>query len=818
MFDIFVQEKPIMTKPMPRLLLSVLLLAVSATLLMAQNGVIRGKITDAISNQPISFANVIVEQTGTGAVTQEDGTYELTGLTPGLYTVTATFVGYNQASAYEVQVTNARPATVNLQLEETIADLEEVVVKAPPFRKTEESPVSLRTIGVAEIQRNPGGNRDISRVIQTLPGVTTTASFRNDLIIRGGAPNENRFFLDDVEVPTINHFATQGASGGPVGLINVNFINEVDFYSGAFPANRGNALSSVLNFRQRDGRSDRIGSTFMLSATDVGLTLEGPIGEKATFLVSARRSYLQFLFRALELPFLPTYNDFQAKIKYRIDERNELTFIGLGAVDQFELNLEANETEEQQFTLGQLPESPQWNYTNGIVWKNYSKDGYWTFVLSRNMLNNEATKYQDNDKSDPDNLILDYKSQEIENKLRVERTLRKGDYKINVGAGYQFVKYNNATFNRIFTSAGPQTIDYFSEFSMNKYAFFGQVSRKFLQERLSLSFGVRVDGADYSDDMRNPLDQFSPRFSAAYALTDRLSVNMNAGIYYQLPPYTILGYREDGVLVNRENDISYIRNDQLVAGLEFNTASSSRFTIEGYYKRWSDYPFLLRDSITLANLGGDFGVLGNEPAIPRSNGRAYGLEFLFQQRLFKGFYGIAAYTLGWSEFEDKNGEFVPSSWDSRHILSLTMGKKFGKNWEVGVNWRFQSGLPFTPFDEEASSLVLNWDVNGRGIPNYDRLNTRRGDAANALDLRIDKRWFFDKWSLNVFLDVENLTGSAVGNEQLILNRELDENGTPVGGPVVTNPNAPLPEQMYLLKRINDAQGTVIPSIGLMIEI
>jgi len=807
-----------MTKPMPRLLLSVLLLAVSATLLMAQNGVIRGKITDAISNQPISFANVIVEQTGTGAVTQEDGTYELTGLTPGLYTVTATFVGYNQASAYEVQVTNARPATVNLQLEETIADLEEVVVKAPPFRKTEESPVSLRTIGVAEIQRNPGGNRDISRVIQTLPGVTTTASFRNDLIIRGGAPNENRFFLDDVEVPTINHFATQGASGGPVGLINVNFINEVDFYSGAFPANRGNALSSVLNFRQRDGRSDRIGSTFMLSATDVGLTLEGPIGEKATFLVSARRSYLQFLFRALELPFLPTYNDFQAKIKYRIDERNELTFIGLGAVDQFELNLEANETEEQQFTLGQLPESPQWNYTNGIVWKNYSKDGYWTFVLSRNMLNNEATKYQDNDKSDPDNLILDYKSQEIENKLRVERTLRKGDYKINVGAGYQFVKYNNATFNRIFTSAGPQTIDYFSEFSMNKYAFFGQVSRKFLQERLSLSFGVRVDGADYSDDMRNPLDQFSPRFSAAYALTDRLSVNMNAGIYYQLPPYTILGYREDGVLVNRENDISYIRNDQLVAGLEFNTASSSRFTIEGYYKRWSDYPFLLRDSITLANLGGDFGVLGNEPAIPRSNGRAYGLEFLFQQRLFKGFYGIAAYTLGWSEFEDKNGEFVPSSWDSRHILSLTMGKKFGKNWEVGVNWRFQSGLPFTPFDEEASSLVLNWDVNGRGIPNYDRLNTRRGDAANALDLRIDKRWFFDKWSLNVFLDVENLTGSAVGNEQLILNRELDENGTPVGGPVVTNPNAPLPEQMYLLKRINDAQGTVIPSIGLMIEI
>ena len=784
--------------------------------LSAQTGIIKGQVTNKINNEPIMFANLQVAGTDKGATTDVDGYYEIGGLEPALYDLKVTYIGFEEVTIYEIQVTNNRPAVIDIQMEEATEQLEEVVVRASPFKKTEESPVSLRTIGVAEIQRNPGGNRDISRVVQSLPGVTTSASFRNDLIIRGGAPNENRFFLDEVEVPTINHFSTQGASGGPVGMINVNAIREVDFYSGAFPANRGNALSSVFNFQMRDGRDDRFGGNFMVSATDIGLLLEGPIGDRTTFLVSARRSYLQFLFRALELPFLPTYNDFQAKVKFRIDEKNELTFIGLGAMDQFSLNEDANETEEQQFLLDQLPVSPQWNYTNGLVYKHYGADGYWTFVASRSMLNNEAEKYLDNDDSKEENLILKYKSQEIENKLRVEHTLRKGDYKFNYGAGYQYVKYNNSTFNQIFTAAGPQTIDYFSAFEMHKYALFGQVSRKFIDERLILSLGLRMDGNSYSDEMRNPLDHLSPRLSLSYALTERVAFNFNTGIYYQLPPYTIMGYQEDGAFVNRNNGIKYIRADHLVGGLEFNTASSSRITVEGYYKRYHDYPFLLRDSVTLANLGGDFGVLGNEPAVPRSAGRSYGVEFLFQQRLFKGFYGIGSYTLGWTEFEDKNGNFIPSSWDARHIVNLTFGKRFKRDWEVGINWRFQAGLPYSPFSDD-SSLRLNWDRNGAGIPDYDRLNTLRATASNTLDIRIDKKWFFDKWSLNLYLDIENIPGNSVDNPQLILDRPLDENGMPIGDGVILNPDSPYEEQRYLLKDLNASTGSPIPSIGIMIE-
>ncbi len=266
-----------------------------------------------------------------------------------------------------------------------------------------------------------------------------------------------------------------------------------------------------------------------------------------------------------------------------------------------------------------------------------------------------------------------------------------------------------------------------------------------------------------------------------------------------------------------QNNIQYIQADHAVAGFAWNTKSNGKISVEGYFKKYADYPFLLRDSLTLANLGGDFGIIGNEPAISRSEGRTYGVEFLFQQRLYKGFYGIVSYTLGKSEFEDKNGEYVPSSWDARHIVNLALGKKFGKNWEAGVNWRYQSALPITPFSD-ASALVDSWNVRNGGLPDYTRLNTERGDVSSTIDLRIDKRWFFDRWSLNVYLDIENITGNAVGIPALILDRPLDANGTPIGGGIIENPDAPASQQRYKLKSLSAETGTPIPSVGVMVEL
>lgn len=783
-----------------------------------QTAKISGKITDATSNEPVPFATVKITNPLKGVESDESGNYNLINLNPGLYNIEFSAFGYETVVKFEVEVTNAKTTFVNMALiSADFGVLDSVVITTNPFYKKQESPVSLRTLQASEIARFPGGNRDISKVIQALPGAAASVSFRNDVIIRGGAPNENRFYLDGIEVPNINHFATQGSSGGPVGLLNVNFIDKVDFYSGAFPANRGNAMSSVFEFVQKDGNLEKLETQFALGSSDVGLTFDGPVGEKTSFIFSARRSYLQFLFAALKLPFLPTYNDAQFKVKHKFNNKNELTVIGLGAIDEFELNEAANDgvtdsstLEFNNYTLGNIPVNTQWNYTIGANYRHFKEKSYQTVVLSRNHLNNKAVKYRNNDESSEDNLILDYSSQEIENKFRLENTVRINGWKLNMGVSFQNIEYSNRTYNKVFNSQGAQEIDFTSKLLFNRYGLFFQSSKRFFDKRLSISAGLRTDFSEYSSTLSNPFDQLSPRFSLSYMITDQFGFNGNVGLYYQLPSYTVLGFRDmSGQLVNKNNGISYIESGHVVAGLEYSTSKNAQITVEGFFKNYSNYPFLLTDSISLANLGADFGVIGNEPANNSSEGRSYGVELLIQQKLFKGLYGILAYTFVTSEFKDKNGSYLPSAWDSKHIVSVTGGKKFKRNWDVGFRWLFSGGSPYTPYDIEQSSNISAWSVRGVGLLDYNQLNARRLGNFHQLDIRVDKRWFFSKWSLNLYLDIQNFYNFQA--EQIpILNMQSGADGA-----FLTDPNDPSRYQPYL---IENSAGNVLPSIGIIVEL
>lgn len=783
---------------------SIALVLFSAFSLQAQNGIIRGQVTDATTNESLPIAALKIEDLNKGTSTDFDGNYEISGLEAGLYNLTVSLLGYQTVTEYEIQVTNARPAIVNFRLETSSTKLDEVVVNAQArFDRNPESPVSLQTIGINEIQRNPGGNQDISRVIQALPGVASTPNFRNDLIIRGGAPNENRFYLDGIEIPSINHFATQGAGGGPVGLINFNFIREVDFYTGAFPVERGNTLSSVMDLKLKDGRTDQFAYTAILGASDIGITVDGPLSEKTTIIASARRSYLQFLFSALGLPFLPTYNDFQTKVKYKINDKHQITFLGLGAIDNFELNLDANETEEQRYTLNILPVNEQWNYSVGAKYTYFAKRSYTNVVLSRFMLNNTAFKYVDNDESKEQ--LLNYQSREIENKLRVENFYRHNDWRLTNGFGFEEVKFQTDEFDkRVPVGQAPRS--YSTSLRQYKYSLFSQATRT-LYTRLTLSAGFRLDGIDFNESMGNPFNQFSPRISASYNLTENLAINANWGIYYQQPPYTLLGYRENGELVN--DDATFVRSTHYVAGLSYYMPQiNAKMSVEGFYKDYGNYPFLLNDSITLANLGSDFGVIGNAPSKSIASGRTVGLEVTYQQKLYKGFYGILAYTYVRSEFDDKNGELIPSSWDNRHILTFTGGKRFGKHWEFGMQYQLLGGAPFTPFDLERSALQDNWDVIGRGIPDYNALNTQRFNTFHRVNVRVDYKWFFSNWNLDLYFDIQNLLGQSVEGAPNV-DVQRDQNGMPI-----VDPNDP---SRYLIKQVPNSTGSLLPTIGAIVE-
>src|SRR5258708_29427933 len=261
----------------------------------AQSGLIKGRIFNPFSNEPLPFANIQLQGTHLFTLSDSAGNYSIKKVTTGLYNLVASSVGYKTKIVFEIQVDNLKPALVDIPMENTADTIRQVEITARTD-KSIESPLSSKTIGVNEIQRNPGGNRDISKVIQSLPGAGISAGFRNDIIIRGGAPTENRFYIDDIEIPVINHFATQRASGGPVGIINANFLKNLNYYSVTFTAARGNMLSSLLDFKFKDGRNDHWVAAFTGGSSDLGLRAEGPVSAKSTLLLSVRRSYLQFLF------------------------------------------------------------------------------------------------------------------------------------------------------------------------------------------------------------------------------------------------------------------------------------------------------------------------------------------------------------------------------------------------------------------------------------------------------------------------------------------------------------------------------------------
>lgn len=775
-----------------------------------ERGSIQGRIYDAKNNEPIPFANIVIWQTNIGTTSDFNGNFLITGIKPGYIELRASAVGFKSFVSGEILITNARRVNLDIALEEAFVEIDEVTVKVSPFRRREESPVSIQRIGIAEIEKNPGGNRDISRVIQSFPGVSSSPNFRNDVIVRGGGPTENRFYIDEVEIPNLNHFATQGASGGPVGIINVDFLREAELYSGAFPANRGNALSSVLEMKQVDGNPDKLQFRSSVGASDLALTLDGPLSPSTTFILSARRSYLQLLFGALGLPFLPTYNDFQFKSRTKIDDKREITFIGLGAIDQFALNTSANETDDQQYILSYVPVNEQWNYTVGAVYKRYRESNYDTWVLSRNYLNNVAYKYENN--IEVDSLkILDYSSAEIENKFRYENTSRFGNgYKLNVGAGLEYARLKTSAFNRVFIEGQPAVFDFFTNLDLFKWSLFGQISRNFMNDKLSLSFGLRADANSYASSMSNMFEQISPRFSASWGFTPDWWLNFSTGRFYQQPAYTIMGFRNvDGIMVNKSNNLTYIRADHIVAGLEWRPSELSRVTLEGFYKDYGNYPFSVADSVPMASKGADFGVFGSEEVRSISDGRSFGLELLLRHRLFKGFNTIASYTYVRSEFEDLQGKFIPTAWDNRHIFNITATKSFKRNWDFGFKWRYVGGYPFTPIDFDKSSLIQAWDVNGREYLDFSRFNSQRLGAFHQLDIRIDKQYFLNKWSLLFYLDIQNLYNFK-SEEPDRLVRNVDANGAPLIDP--------MDPSRYVLRTIErDGSGTILPTIGIIIE-
>ena len=376
--------------------------------------------------------------------------------------------------------------------------------------------------------------------------------------------------------------------------------------------------------------------------------------------------------------------------------------------------------------------------------------------------------------------------------------------------------YTNSTFRKEFVGTNPFSVNYNTDLDLWKWSVFGQISREFFQKKLALSLGIRSDANNYSSSMSNLLEQISPRFSASYKIVPDFSLNFNAGRYYQQPAYTTLGFSNGtGALINKDNGLKYISVDHLVAGFEYLPTDQSTISIEGFYKYYRDYPFSVNDSIALANKGADYGSFGDEEVLSKAEGQSYGVEFLARHRDLWGLNLVLSYTLVRSEFKkfdtnlDLTSSYIPTSWDNKHLLNLIATREFKRNWQIGLKWRFVGGAPFTPFDENKTSLISAWNVRGREYLDYSQFNSLRLSNFHQLDIRIDKQYFYNKWSLMIYLDIQNLYNFKSDEpDKFVPQTNADDT-------LIIDPANP---DRYLMKTIvSEGAGTVLPSLGIIIQ-
>lgn len=801
-----------------------LLVCISYSTTVAQTkGVIRGFVKDKNTQEPIVGALIAMGGTAIATASDLEGNYKLE-VPVGTYSLKATYLGYKAITHYNITSTSGNAQTVNFELEATNAQLNEVTVTFDKGKSAIAAdmvtPMSTQKLTSEEIRANPGGNFDVSKVIQVLPGVSGGTSVnRNDIIVRGGAPNENVYYLDGIEIPVLNHFQTQGASGGATGILNVSFIDDVQLSSSAFDARYDNALAATFAIKQRNGNPEKFSGNVRLSGTEFATTLEGPLGTRTSYLASARRSYLQFLFQLLDLPIRPEFWDFQYKVAHKLNDKTTLNVIGIGAIDKFRLATPKDASPENEYIARSNPLIDQWTYTVGLSLKRLIHKGYINLALSRNEFNNGADKFQDN-RYDETYRTLKLRSRETESKGRLDVNQFVNGWKIGYGLMGQHVHYRTDLFNKIseglMDSSGktilpPLTIRFNSEPAFFKWGAFAQLSKRFFNEHLLLSAGLRTDGNTFLVSGKDFTKTLSPRLSLSYALLPKFDITASVGRYYKIPIYTNLGYKDSsGTFLNKS--MNYIESRHYTIGWQYLPQEDLRITMEGFFKNYSDYPVSLLTGISTANQGSEFTAVGNEPVQSTGKGQTYGLEMFIQQKLVKSMFYALSSTIYSSKFSGLDGKLVSSSWNYGYLLSTSIGLKLNKGWELGLKYRISGGQVYTPFQPDFSQA--NYQINGTGTLDFTKINSERLAAFQKLDVRIDKKMNFKKLTLDLFIDIQNVLGMTIpGLPRYTFKRKSDNSDFETSDGKALKPNGS--NGIPVLLESNDR--IVVPTIGFIVE-
>lgn len=714
---------------------SVLIFFYGSLSLAGGKGTISGNLRDAETKQALIAANIIIVNSGIGATTDEKGNFEITGISPGTYSVKFSYLGYESKIATDVVVRPDRITFLNEELFPGGVTTDSVVVSSGYFEVSKAQSISATNFSYEEIRRAPGSAGDVSRIFLGLASVAKVNDQSNSLIVRGGSPTENAFFLDNIEVPNINHFPSQANSGGPIGLLNIDFVKNVNFFTGGFPAVYGDKLSSVMEINMREGNREEFDGQLDLNFSGFGGVFEGPVSSKSSFLISARRSYLDLLVKALDVgtSIAPRYSDYQWKFVYNPDKNNKLSFLGLWGDDHSESD-QKTAAENDMTAFGN---QDYFENTTGLNWfALWGKAAYSNTSAAFTSTKFRETYYR----TGPGTLVLNNNSVEQSAKLRnvTHYQLDKNNL-IEAGTDIKFI------FNRYENLYGSNEMTGVSENKMNgKFnevkagSGFSLISK--ISDDFAATFGLRADYFSFNEKIN-----FSPRISFSYKIGERTSINGAAGYFRQNLPE---------ILLSQSSNFKNLKTpaaSHFILGADYLVTESTKLTLEIYDKEYSNFPvdpsaaeeFLIDETFTGDNFYGFHRELKST-----GKARSYGIELTLQKKLASDFYGMASATYFRSKYNSGSG-WHNRVFDNRFSVNIEGGYKPGNSWEFSLRWIYAGGIPYTPFNLSASEAA------NTGVYDLSKINSERYPDYHSLNIRFDKRFFFEKSNIVLYISIWN---------------------------------------------------------------
>ena len=713
----------------------------------AVTGVITGRVIATITESPIVGATVRVRGQEIVAETDDAGRFTLRGVRTGIVTVEVRALGFAPVSRGDIAVSPAKPAEVLIAMRVVDVQLQTLTVRPEAFppQASPTTPVSSQTYSAEEVRRQPGAQEDVLRAVSVAPGVGVTSGARNDIVVRGGAPFENLFVIDNIEVPNINHFGSQGSTGGPISLINIRFIESVTLSAGGFGARYGDRASSATSLTLREGNRERVAGELNVAATQVGAVLEGPIGDNASFFVNVRQSYLDLLFKAIGLSFIPAYTDATVKTVWRPTPRDAVSALVIAARGTVTFN---NDSADDRVSNAQVLAPAQDQYFSGLTWKRLLGNGVVTTTLGRTW-----TRFVTAQRDSLLQPIFESRSTEGETSLRSDVTwqLARG---VELEAG-SIMKYASqlqydatlAGFARRDADGNPQPLRVDTSFTALRNGTYVQATWQ-AAPRVRLSLGARGDWYGFLDNAV----RLAPRASATFRADDVTTFSIAGGRYWQAPSFIwLVGAPQNSTTLRP------FHADHAVLGVTRLIGDELKVQFEVYGKRYGAYPTrVFRPQAVLSPSGFDDAStdipFGLEPLSSLGTGDAYGAEVFLQKKLgVTPFYGQLSASFNRTRFTALDGTSSRGAFDTPVLANAVLGWRANARWEVATRVRGATGLPLTPFT-----------LNGpdAGTLDFTRYNAQRLDAFFAADIRVDRRFIFGRQQLIAFLDLQNVTARA----------------------------------------------------------